>query len=173
MARRQLSVSETTWIVKHMYRLEHSINVQRVWCKEMNDNPPHRNTIRLFMDKFEQTGFVLNIDPSDRLVSVTNQTAKDKISSILEKEPQTSPHRMSLQLNISRSSVQRMYKSMGYKPYIPRLIHELNEDDFDRRIEYCETFLSLVQTEPDIIYRVMWSDETIFRLNGQINRHNY
>jgi hypothetical protein len=61
---------------------------------------------------------------------------------------------------------------MGYKPYIPRLIHQLNEDDFDRRVEYCETFLSLMQNEPDIIHRVMWSDEAIFRLNGHINRHN-
>ena len=61
---------------------------------------------------------------------------------------------------------------MGYKPYIPRLIHQLNEDDFDRRVEYCETFLSFTQNEPDIIHRVMWSDEAIFRLNGHINRHN-
>jgi hypothetical protein len=57
---------------------------------------------------------------------------------------------------------------MGYKPYIPRLVHELKEDDFDRRVEYCETFLSLVQNEPDIIYRAMWLDEAIFRLNGHL-----
>ena len=55
MTRRQLSVSEKTWIVKHMYRLEYSINVQRLWCREMNDNPPHRNTITLLMTQFEQT----------------------------------------------------------------------------------------------------------------------
>lgn len=79
---------------------------------------------------------------------------------------------MSSQLSISRSSLQRVYKSLGYKPYIPRLVHELNEDDFDRRVEYCETFLSLLQNEPDLIYRVMWSDEAIFKLNGHINRHN-
>lgn len=88
MARHQLSVNEKTWIVKHMYRLEHSIKVQRLWCKEMNDNPSHQNTIRLLMNKFEQTGSgfgsVLNINPPGRPVSVTDQTAKDKISSILE-----------------------------------------------------------------------------------------
>ena len=61
---------------------------------------------------------------------------------------------------------------MGYKAYIPRLIHELNEDDFDRRVEYCETFLSLLQSEPDLIQRVIWSDEAIFKLNEHINRHN-
>jgi hypothetical protein len=37
------------------------------------------------MNKFEQTGSVLNIDPPGRPVSVTDQTAKDKVSSIWKK----------------------------------------------------------------------------------------
>jgi hypothetical protein len=75
-------------------------------------------------------------------------------------------------LSISRSSVRRIYKSMGFKPYIPRLVHELNEDDFNRRIEYCEEFLSLLETEPDLIHHIISSDEALFKLNGHINRHN-
>lgn len=61
---------------------------------------------------------------------------------------------------------------MDYRSYIPRLIHEHNEDDFDRRLEYYETCLSLLQSEPDLIYHVIWSNETIFKLNGHINSHN-
>ena len=155
-----------------MYRLEYPINVQRLWCNEINNSPPHRDTIRLLMNKFEQIGSVLNIDPPGRPISVTDQSTKDQVSSILKKESQTLPRRMSSELNISRTSVQRIYKSMGFKPYVPRLVHELNEDDYDRRVEYCETFLSLLRNEPDLISRVMWSDEAIFRLNGHINRHN-
>jgi DNA-binding MarR family transcriptional regulator len=118
-----------------MYRLEYPINVQRLWCKEKNNNPQNRETIRSLMNKFEQTGSILNIVPSGRSVSVTGQTTEDEVSSILEKEPPTSARQMSLQLNISKSSVLRVYKSMEYKPHIPRLIHELNENDFDRRVE--------------------------------------
>ena len=172
MARRQLDVKEKIWIVKHMYRLEYPINVQRLWSKEINNNPPHRDTIRLLMKKFEETGSVLNIDPPGRPVSVTDQITKDEVASILEKDPQTSTRQMSSGLNISRTSVQRIYKAMGYKAYVPRLVHELNEDDFDRRVEYCDTFLSLLQNEPDLIHRIIWSDEAIFKLNGHINRHN-
>ncbi|CAF4656865.1 unnamed protein product [Rotaria sp. Silwood2] len=172
MARRQLNINEKTWIVKHMYRLEYPINVQRLWSKEINNNPPDRKTIRSLMNKFEQTGSVLNIDLPGRPVSVTTQATKDEISSILENEPRTSTRQMSTDLNISRTSVRRIYKSMGFKPYIPRLVHELNEDDFDRRIEYCETFLSLLENEPNLIHRVIWSDEAVFKLNGHINRHN-
>jgi hypothetical protein len=144
MTRRQLSVNKKAWIVKHIYRLEYPINVQRLWCRELNNNPPHRDTIRLLMNKFEQTGSVLNIDPPGRPVSATGDTAKDEISSILEKEPRTSTCRMRLRLSIRRSSVQRVYKSLGYKSYIPRLVQELNEDNFDRRVGYCNKFLSIV-----------------------------
>jgi hypothetical protein len=56
---------------------------------KINNNPPHRNAIRLLMNKFEQTGSVLNIDPPGRPVSVADQATKDEISSILEEEPQT------------------------------------------------------------------------------------
>ena len=78
-----------------MHRLEYSINMQRLWCKEINRNPPHRDTIRLLRKKFEQTGSVLYIDSPGRPISVTDQFAKDQVSSILKKEPQTSPCRMS------------------------------------------------------------------------------
>jgi hypothetical protein len=80
---------------------------------------------------------------------------------------------MSSELNISRTSGRRIYKSMGYKAYIPTLVHELNEDDFDRRVEYSDTFLSLLQNVPDLSHRVTWSDEAVFKLNGHINRHNF
>ena len=172
MARRQLSLNEKTWIVKHLYRLEYPINVQRLWSKKKNGNSSDRKTIRSLMNKFEQSGSVLNIDPSGRPISVTDETTKDEVLSALEEEPQTSTRQMSLELNISRSSIHRIYKSLGYKAYIPRLVHELNEDDFDRRVEYCETFLSLLQNEPDLIHRVIWSNEAVFKLNGHINRHN-
>jgi hypothetical protein len=77
-----------------------------------------------------------------------------------------------MQLNISQDSVQRIYKKMGLKLYVPRLIHQLNEDDYDRRIEFCETFLSLLNSNPDLISRVIWSDEATFKSNGKVNRHN-
>ncbi|CAF3867479.1 unnamed protein product [Rotaria sordida] len=99
-----------------MYRLEYSINVRRLWCKEINNNSPHRDTIRVLMKTFEQTGSVLDIGPPGRPVSVTDQVAKDEVSSVLQKELRTSIRQMSTDLSISRSSVRRIYKSMGFKP---------------------------------------------------------
>jgi hypothetical protein len=36
-------------------------------------------------------------------------------------------------------------------------VHELNEDDYDRRIEFCETFLSLLDEEPDLVNYIIRS----------------
>jgi hypothetical protein len=75
-----------------MYGLEYAINMQRLWCKKINNNPPNPGTIRSLMNKFEQTGSVLNIDSPGRPVSITGQTTKNEVSSVLEKEPQASQH---------------------------------------------------------------------------------
>ncbi|CAF3586103.1 unnamed protein product [Rotaria sp. Silwood1] len=93
-----------------MYRLEYPINVQRLWSKETNNNLSDRKMIRLLMNKFERTGSVLDIDPPCRPVSVADQTTKDEISSIFGKVPRTSSRQMSSELNISRSSVRRIYE---------------------------------------------------------------
>lgn len=47
-----------------------------------------------------------------------------------------------------------IYKSIGCKPYIRTLIHELNEDDFGRRVECCEMFLLLLlKNQSDRVHR--------------------
>jgi hypothetical protein len=48
----------------------------------------------------------------------------------------------------------------------------LTEDVFDRRVEFPERFLIRCEAEPNVPWHVLWTDETLFRLNGQINKHN-
>lgn len=155
MARHQRSVSEKVWLVKQMYQLEYPIQVQRLWRKEMKAEPPSRPTINAVMNKFEQTGSVLNFPASGRPVLVTDESMAEEISSILQLESQTSTRHTSSLLNVSRTSIQRVYERMAFKAYVPRLVHELNEEDYDGRIEFCETFLSLLDDEPNLINHVI------------------
>ena len=75
-------------------------------------------------------------------------------------------------LNISRSSLQRMMKDLGLKPYRPRLLQALNEDDPDRRLEFCEWLLDSTRQDSTLLDRILWTDEAIFQTNGRVNRHN-
>ena len=61
---------------------------------------------------------------------------------------------------------------IGLKPFRPVQLHALNEDDPDRRLQFCEIFLQYSIENPDIFNKIIWSDKAQFRLNGRVNRHN-
>ncbi|KAJ8944616.1 hypothetical protein NQ318_011472 [Aromia moschata] len=72
-------------------------------------------------------------------------------------------------------------------PYKPQLIHELNEDDFDRRMDFCEYTMERCNADENFASNIVFSDYcitqiiihhldycilTTFMLNGILNRHN-
>lgn len=61
---------------------------------------------------------------------------------------------------------------MKLTPYHPRLIHVLNEDDFDRRLEFAELMLTKFKENPDLIRNFVWTDEAKFHTSGSVNRHS-
>ena len=83
-----------------------------------------------------------------------------------------SHRRLSATLGLSCSSVYTILKDLKLKPYIPRLCQALNEDDHDRRLEFCETWNGLVSRDATFPNRILWSDEAKFHLSGAVNRHN-
>ena len=54
------------------------------------------------------------------------------------------------------------------------VLHEriLNEDDPDRRLQFCEWFLHKYDEREDFQDSIFKSDEATFKLNGTINRHD-
>ena len=47
----------------------------------------------------------------------------------------------------------------------------MNEDDTDRRHEYCGWFESMMRDDA-FTGKVVWSDEAQFKLNGTVNPNN-
>ena len=43
--------------------------------------------------------------------------------------------------------------------YIPRLLHAMNEEDTDRRLEYCVWSESMMRDDEAFAGKVVWSDE--------------
>ena len=71
-----------------------------------------------------------------------------------------------------KPSVHRILKDATWKPYIPRLVQTLSENDPDRKVEFCECYLRMrddIESFPDLM---VWSDEVTFKLDGIVNRHN-
>ena len=74
-------------------------------------------------------------------------------------------------MEMSKSSYHRLVVEAGFRAYHPTQMQELSEDDFDRRVEFCETMLEKFNQNDRLVNKIIWSDESQFMLNGTINRH--
>ena len=75
-------------------------------------------------------------------------------------------------MEISKSSFHQTVIEAGFRPFKPCTVIELIDDDFDKRVEFCDTMLSIFDKNPGMVNKIIWSDESLFTLNGVINRHN-
>nr|CAH7735102.1 unnamed protein product [Callosobruchus chinensis] len=64
-----------------------------------------------------------------------------------------STRKMSEVTGISRTSIQRILKHYKWHPYKIQLLHELNEDDHDRRLQFCEIMSPIKGFKDDTIYK--------------------
>ena len=55
---------------------------------------------------------------------------------------------------------------------MPRLFHGLNKDNPNFRLQFCEFWNGMIARVSEFPYKIPWSDEAKFHLNGAVNRHN-
>jgi hypothetical protein len=48
----------------------------------------------------------------------------------------------------------------------------MNEDDPDRRVQFCERFQHKVHEDQEFVDKIVWFNEAAFKLNGAVNRHD-
>ena len=174
MAGARLSFEERKAVLKWYFKFENISEVQRQWRNEFRTQPPTCLTIACIRDKFEIDGTVGDVH-KERSGQPQTATTLATSAAVLQQftcSPQMSVKQCSRETGVSRSSVQRILKSAKWKVYIPRLLHAMNEDDTDRRLEYCEWFESMMRDDEAFAGKVVWSDEAQFKLNGTVNRHN-
>jgi hypothetical protein len=88
------------------------------------------------------------------------------------RSPQKAAKQCAHESGISRSSVKHILKSAKWKVYIPRLLHIVNEDDPDRRVQFCEWFQHKVHEDEEFLSKIVWSGEATFKLNGTVILHS-
>lgn len=142
-----------------------------------NDSFPDRNpishaTVIKTVQRFEETGSVKNRPKSGRPKSVTDdEHSLDTLLSFVE-NPHTSLRKVAQEHNVHFTSVRNVLKNNNFKPYKIHLLQELNEDDFDRRMEFCEIMMRKCDENRDFLNCLVFSDEASFTLHGHVNRHN-
>ena len=125
-----------------------------------------RQAIYQLAKKFDETGSVEDAPRSGRPRTVSTEENTERVSETFRLNPQSS------ELGISRRSFGRLMSDLNLRPYKPRLVHALSEDDPDRRLEFCDWILGSVEEGPRLLGRILWTDEAILQMNGRANRHN-
>lgn len=131
-----------------------------------------KSTISETIRRFEQTGSLKHRAITGRPRSTTSEDNRMEIAQAFVENPHLTVRKASEQHVLPRSTVHRILKSIKFHPYKVNLIHELNEDDPDRRIEFCDTMMTRIDEDPNFLYSIVFSDESTFTLNGEVNRHN-
>ena len=168
----RLSQQQRVFVLEHYWQTRNAARVIEAWRAEFDEPPPHRETIYNIRDRFHQTGSVADLKRSGRPTSINTLANATLVATSLQQSPNKSANRLSIELGISRSSVQNIPRKNGYHPYHPHLVHGLMEDDPDRRMQMCETFLAGFEEDNQLMRKIIWSDEAKFVLHGSINRHN-
>lgn len=86
--------------------------------------------------------------------------------------PQQSIRIVAERHGVPRMRTQRLLKLHTFHPFKIRLIHELSEDDPDKRLRFCEEMEAMVAADPHLVKQIFFSDESSFFLNGVVDRHN-
>lgn len=73
---------------------------------------------------------------------------------------------------ISRTSVHRVLKAMKFKSYKCRFQQKLQPDDNLNRLRFATTMRRLLDIDPSLKYKTLFSDECLFKLSDKFNRQN-
>ncbi|KAJ4437939.1 hypothetical protein ANN_13878 [Periplaneta americana] len=142
MAEVRLNYEEIKFILKCYWKTENIREVQRRFRLEFQRDAPTRLTIARLRDKFEDEGTVQNVhkNNSGRPRTSTSPTREREVIERLQQSPRKSVRQAARETGISKSSVHRVLKRAQWKSFIPRLVHALNEDVHDRKIEFCKWY---------------------------------
>jgi len=166
-----LTVNQRVFVIKTFYQTNNKSETCRRF-KEQFNRQIKRDTVTDIVDRFEENGDVDDRKRSGRPFVVRTEENKAAVKSLFSKDPTTSTRRAASDLGISKTSILRILSELNLRPYRPPLVQQLNDDDPDRRIEFCEKLLMMAVEDSNIFDKIIWTDESIFKLNGHVNRHN-
>jgi hypothetical protein len=121
------------------------------------------------MTRFRDTGSVQDRNRSGR-PSVLSDDSLDDIRQTLLRS--LSLRKLSLQSGLSYGSVHEATKILKLHPSRVHAMHELEEPDKEKRLQYCRWFTHFIRGGIHILDKVLYSDEAWFHLSGYVNSQN-
>ena len=89
---------------------------------------------------------------------VETATSPSSSAMVLERfttSSRKSPTQCARETGVSSTSERRILKAVKWKVYIPRLLHAINDDDPDRRMQFCEWFQQTVNEDEEFVTKIV------------------
>lgn len=103
---------------------------------------PLRSTVRLWVKNFRETASADKKKPKGRKRSVRISKVLEQVRTSVQISPTRSIRKRSANLNITRTSLQRILsKDLSFHPYKILITQKLEESDLKARKEFAETML--------------------------------
>ncbi|KAG8296970.1 hypothetical protein J6590_045812 [Homalodisca vitripennis] len=120
---------------------------------------------------FESLPLTLTLPPDATNVGVTLSGTSKEVGQL--EITGYSTHTLGVKSNCRLKNIPKIGESMFSVEVIPALpLLQLSEDDYDRRVEFCELVMRKCDDNRDFLTNILFSDEATFFLNGNVNRHN-
>lgn len=133
---------------------------------------PDKKAFVNLMERFESTGSVSYKKNNRRKRVLTEENELNVLLAVTE-DPHIGQRPLAQQMDISRSSVQRILTANKMHPYHIQLLQELNDGDYERRVTFCQWAQNKIREQRNFSNYVLFCDEATFHKNGNVNRHNF
>ncbi|KAJ8912023.1 hypothetical protein NQ315_003560, partial [Exocentrus adspersus] len=125
-----------------------------------------KSTVSKTIKRFDDTGTNKNRPKPGRPKTETSEEHQMEVAQSFVENLHLTLRKASQDLQINRVSIFRILKIIKFHPYKIHL-HEINEDDPDRRLEFCENMMERIAQNHNYSSFIVFSDESTFQLNGE------
>lgn len=131
------------------------------------------NGIKKFVHKVRETGFLVDKPTRSRIRPVRSTENIAAVAESVRVRPRTSIRHRASEMNISRSSMQRILrKDLGLWPYKVQLVQQLKARDHPLRYRFAVWACDQLEIDDDFAQKIIFSDEAHFHLGGYVNKQN-
>ena len=193
-----MDISEKVEIIRLFSISQNAHEVRKILYRKKLENGDLKNGIKTPIDQaeipsaqfiinlnkhFDETGTVLQnlhkrsfevrltYGSLERASSTDNVSRIKSNSSSKSLESSQANRKLSPTIVLSSTSINKMLQDKS-KTYVARRFQLLNDDDIDRRLEFCETWQKRLLEDPMFHQKIVWSNEAKFHINGSVNTHN-
>ena len=166
-------------IFSFQHRLLSYQNFCSVWSINFQTAPPSDRFRKRLQKKFSVSGSIADLPRCGRPRTARTEqnifaTAIYFSERFYEKKVDLSNERPTKKMaadniGISSTSIQRILKlDVKWRSLFPRRVQSLNNKDIENRKLYGQQMQEILRHNPDFLDLIVWTDEALFKLNGQV-----